>query len=197
MDTVVGTVSRGWWLFLIQGVIGIVLGILALIWPGRTLFTLIVIFGIFFLLGGVVGIFAAIGTAAAREPWAWLLVKAIIGVAAGLAILKWPGVTALVILFLVGTVAIITGVVEIVEAIVDHSEMPQAWLVALAGVVSLLFGVAMLAWPAPVGLVTLAYLVGLYAIAYGVVTCLIAFRVRSLREHIAGAPAPGGELPAT
>jgi uncharacterized membrane protein HdeD (DUF308 family) len=81
------------------------------------------------------------------------------------------------------------GIVRLVGAIADHEVLPHAWLVALAGVVSVLFGIAMFAWP-DVGLLTLVYLVGFYAIVYGVITCVIAFRLHSLPERMAGMLVP-------
>jgi uncharacterized membrane protein HdeD (DUF308 family) len=79
--------------------------------------------------------------------------------------------------------------VRLVGAIADHEALPHAWLVALAGVVSVLFGIAMFAWPG-VGLLTLVYLVGSYAIVYGVITCVIAFRLHSLPTRVAGTLMP-------
>jgi uncharacterized membrane protein HdeD (DUF308 family) len=76
-----------------------------------------------------------------------------------------------------------------VGAIADHEALPHAWLVALAGVVSVLFGIAMFAWPAA-GLLTLVYLVGFYAIVYGVITGVMAFRLHSLPERMAGTLVP-------
>jgi uncharacterized membrane protein HdeD (DUF308 family) len=81
------------------------------------------------------------------------------------------------------------GLVRLVGAFADHVALPHAWLVALAGVVSVLFGIAMFAWPG-VGLLTLIYLVGFYAIVYGVITCVMAFRLHSLPERMVGTLVP-------
>ena len=81
------------------------------------------------------------------------------------------------------------GIVRLVGAIADHEALPHAWLVALAGVVSVLFGIAMFAWPG-VGLLTMVYLVGFYAIVYGVITCVIAFRLHSLPARTAATLMP-------
>ena len=195
MDTLIKTLRRSWWLFLTQGVLSVALGVLVLIWPGRALFTLILFLGLLMLLHGVAGILAAIGAAGNHEPWAWQLAKGIIGIVAGVAVLRWQVITALVIVFLVGAWALITGIMDIVEAIADHQEIPHAWLVLLMGFVSLLFGTALFARPAPVSLLVIADLVGIYAIVYGVVTCLIAFRTRSLYERLVEPSGTHGALP--
>jgi uncharacterized membrane protein HdeD (DUF308 family) len=190
MDMVVRTLHQNWWLVLLQGVLSVVLGVLALAKPGPTLGALILLWGLFALLNGVVDVFRALGAAGSHKSWwAWQLAGGLVGILAGLAILRWPGLSALFVLYLVAIWAIIMGIVRFVGAIADHEALPHAWLVALAGVVSVLFGIAMFAWPG-VGLLTLVYLVGFYAIVYGLITCVIAFRLHSLPERMAGRLVP-------
>ena len=189
MDTVVRTLSQNWWLVLVQGVLSVVLGVLALAWPGVTLGALILLWGLFALLNGVVDVFSAIGAAGSHRTWGWQLAGGLVGILVGLAILRWPGLSALFVLYLVAIWAIMMGIVRIVGAIADREALPHAWLVALAGVASVLYGIAMFAWPG-VGLLTLVYLVGSYAIVYGVITCVIAFRLHSLPERMAGTLVP-------
>jgi uncharacterized membrane protein HdeD (DUF308 family) len=189
MDTVVRTLHQNWWLVLLQGVLSVVLGVLALAKPGVTLGALILLWGLFALLNGVIEVFHAIGAAAGHRSWGWQLAGGLVGILAGLAILRWPGLSALFVLYLVAFWAIMTGIVRLVAAIADHEALPHAWLVALAGVVSVLFGIAMFAWPG-VGLLTLIYLVGFYAIVYGVITCVMAFRLHSLPERMVGTLVP-------
>jgi uncharacterized membrane protein HdeD (DUF308 family) len=192
MDTVVRMLSQNWWLVLLQGVLSVVLGVLALARPGVTLGALILLWGLFALLNGVVDVFSALGAAASHRSWGWHLAGGLFGILAGLAILRWPGLSALFVLYLVAIWAIMMGIVRVVGAIADHEALPHAWLVALAGVVSVLFGIAMFAWPG-VGLLTLVYLVGIYAIMYGVIACVLAFRLHNLPERMAGTLVPPAE----
>jgi uncharacterized membrane protein HdeD (DUF308 family) len=190
-------VSRNWWVLLIEGVIGIVFGLVAIFWPGATLAVVIWLFGLFVLLTGVVGIFAAIGAAGNGEPWGWRLTAALLGVLVGLLILRWPGVTAGILLLLIGIWAIVAGLGTIVAAVADHAEIPHSWLYVLLGAVTVIFGVAMFVWPAA-GLVTVVYLVAAFAIATGIIYCVLAFQVRSLPEHlqaVAQDSMPPGALP--
>ena len=192
MDMVVRTLRQNWWLVLLQGVLSVVLGVLALALPGVTLGALILLWGLFALLNGVVDVFSAIGAAGSHRSWGSHLAGGLVGILAGLAILRWPGLSALFVLYLVAIWAIMMGIVRIVGAIADREALPHAWLVALAGVASVLYGIAMFAWPG-VGLLTLVYLVGSYAIVYGVITCVIAFRLHSLPERMAGTLVPPAE----
>ena len=194
MDILVGSLSRNWWLYLLAGVLSIVLGILALVWPGHALAITIVFFGLLLLLNGVVQVFAAIGAAGIRQPWGGRLAAGIFGIIAGLAILRWPGVTALVALYLIALWAIVTGIIELVGAFAERATLPHAWLLALTGAIWVLFGVAMMAWP-HAGLLTLVYLVGIFAIVFGLSNCAVAFRLRGLPARVGGPSAPPGAIP--
>lgn len=192
-------VSRNWWILLLQGVLGIVFGLVAIFWPGATLAVVIWLFGLFVLLTGVVGIFAAIGAAGNGEPWGWRLTAALLGVLVGLLIIRWPGVTAGILLLLIGIWAIVVGLGGIVTAFADHREISHAWLYALLGAVMVVFGIAMFVWPAA-GLATVVYLVGAFAIVTGIIYCVLAFQVRRLPEQLQTAARdsmPPGALPSS
>lgn len=183
MESGLKHLTDNWWLLLLQGVLSIVIGVLALVWPGRTLAVLIVLFGWLTVLNGAVAIISAIGAAASRRPWGWRFAAGIVGVLVGMIILRWPGETALTVLLFVGFWAIMVGLMQIIGAVADHAEIPHAWLLALEGVVSILFGIAMVVWPG-VGLLTLVLLIGIFAIVHGILYCAIAFRVRALGQHL-------------
>jgi uncharacterized membrane protein HdeD (DUF308 family) len=197
MNTTLRALSQDWWIFLLEGVVAIVIGLIVLFWPGPTLHVIIVLFGLFALLSGVVEVFAAIGAADNHQPWGWKLTRALLGILVGLAILRWPGASVLFVLYLVGFWLILGGIVGIVEAFAEHREVQHVWLLLLASAVSLLFGIAMFAWP-KVAVVTVVYLVGIYAIVQGLVLCVLAFQVRSHPERLLSSSetAPGA-LPST
>ncbi len=197
MDSVAKNVSESWWQYLVLGIVSVIFGIVALVWPGKTLATVIVIFGLFALVMGVITSISALARAGSGRPWGGTLATGVLGILAGLFILRWPGVTALVILITIGIWAIATGVIELVGAFAEHDEIAHAWLLAIGGVISVLFGVAMLVWPGA-GLTVVVYLVGIFAIVYGLVYCADAFQVRSLPRQVRGQPpqAPSGSVPA-
>ena len=189
MEPMLKRLADNWWLFLIQGIASIIFGILALVWPGETLVVLLAILGWFVLFNGALGVIFAIASAVSSRPWGWRLTYGILGVLVGLLILRWPGLTALTILFFVGFWAIMVGITEIVGSIADRNEIPHAWLLALEGIISVLFGIAMVVWPG-VGLLTVALLVGIYALIHGLLYCAVAFRVRSMGQTLAARTPP-------
>ena len=165
--------------FLVRGIIAIVFGVLALVLsPGITLTFLVYLFGAYAIINGV----AAVATAlryTKEDGWALLLVEGILGILAGVVAFVWPGITAFVFLFLIAAWAIVTGIMEIVAAFVLPLGTGREWLLGLAGVASIIFGVLIVYRPVS-GLVALVWLFGIYAIVFGILYIVGYFRTRSL-----------------
>jgi len=174
--------SKHWWLLLLRGIAAIVFGVLAFIWPGLTLLTLVILYGVFAIFDGVLALAAAFGRTGPDVPKWWLVLTAILGIGAGLITLFWPGITALVLIIFIGAWAIVRGIMEIIAAIQLRREIQGEWLLILAGALSVLFGLGVLIYPGA-GAVALAWLIGIYAIAIGVVMVMLAIRLR--KHHTA------------
>ena len=149
---------------------------LAFAWPGVTLVTLVVLYGAFALADGVLAVAAAITGGSAAPRW-WLAIVGLAGIAAGLLTFLWPGVTALVLLVFIAIWAIVTGVLQIVGAIQLRKEIDNEWLLIVGGVLSVLFGLAVLVRPGA-GALALIFVIGAFAIAYGIILVAFAFRLR-------------------
>ena len=171
--------AGNWWALLLRGIAAVVFGLAALFWPGLTLFVLIVSFGAYALVDGTLAILAGIrGSEGSR----WLLLaEGVFGVLAGLAAFLWPGMTAVVLLLLISAWAIFTGLLKVVMAIFFGREVENAWLMGLSGVLSILFGVVLAAWPGA-GLLSLVWLIGIYALIFGVALIVLGFRARGHRQ---------------
>ena len=171
------SLTNHWWLFLIRGVAAIIFGVLAFVWPGVTLIVLVLFFGAFALVDGIASLIAAITGRGATGPRWWLAIVGLAGIAAGLLTFFWPGLTALVLLFFIAGWAIAAGVFQIIGAIQLRKEIDNEWLLILSGVVSVLFGLALLFLPGP-GLLALVWLIAIDAIIFGVLVTAFAFRLR-------------------
>ncbi|QYC39062.1 acid-resistance membrane protein [Nonomuraea coxensis DSM 45129] len=169
-----------WWVLALRGVLALIFGILAVVWPGITLLVLAVVFGAYALVDGILaGVSAARAAKGQRAP---LILLALAGVIFGILCLIWPGVTVLVITLLIGIWAVVTGVSEIMTAIRLRREIQGEWLHVLSGALSVVFGVLVLVWPAT-GALAVALLIGIYAILAGIVLIVLAFRIRRLRTQ--------------
>ena len=171
--------ARNWWLLLLRGIAAIVFGVLAFVWPGLTLVTLVLFYGAFALVDGVLAIAAAIKGGSPLPRW-WLAVVGVAGIIVGLLTFMWPGITALVLLIFIAVWAIVLGVFEIYGAIKLRKEIDNEWLLILSGALSVLFGIVLLVRPGA-GALALIWVIGAYAILFGVI--YVAFALR-LRKHL-------------
>lgn len=171
-------------MFLFRGLAAIIFGILTLVWPRLSLAVLVFMFGIFAVINGITAIVAALRNR--EEPhWGLLLFEGILGVLAGAVALVWPGITALAFLFLIAAWAILTGVMELVAPLAFPMSGGRVVLMVLAGLASIVFGVLIAAQPAS-GLLAVAWLIGIYAIVFGVMHLAVYFEARSVVSSLAG-----------
>jgi len=168
--------AKNWWLLLLRGIAAVLFGVLALGWPGLTLLTLILLYGTFALVDGVVAIIAAVTGGAPAARW-WLAIVGLLGIGVGALTFIWPGMTALILLFFIGGWALATGVFQIVGAIRLRKEIENEWLLILSGVISVLFGLGVLLYPGA-GALALIWVIGAYAIIAGVLYIALAFRLK-------------------
>ena len=180
--------SQHWRLLLLRGIAAVVFGVLAFVWPGLTLLTLVILYGVFAIIDGVLALVAAFGRTAREVPRWWLVLTGIVDIAAGLIAMFWPGITAFVLIIFIGAWAIVRGIMEIIAAIQLRKEIEGEWLLILAGVLSVLFGLGVLIYPGA-GALALAWLIAIYAIAIGAVMIVLALR---LHQHHAAVATDGG-----
>jgi len=166
-----------WWALAIRGLAAIIFGILAFVWPGVTLTVLVMLFGFYAIVDGVFAIATAIHHSRTGEQRWMLWLEGILGIVAGLLTLILPGVTALVLLFLIAFWSIVTGVLEIAAAIRLRQEIEGEWLMAVSGIASLVLGFVLLLFPRA-GALALIWWIGAYALVFGVLLLALAFRLR-------------------
>jgi len=172
----VHALAKNWWLLLLRGIAAIIFGVLAFAWPGLTLLTLILFYGAFALVDGVLAIIAAITGGAPAPRW-WLAIVGLLGIAAGLLTFLMPGLSALVLLFFIAGWAIATGVLQIIGAIQLRKEIDNEWLLILGGIISVLFGIGVMLAPGA-GALALIWVIGTYAVIIGVLLVALAFRLK-------------------
>ncbi len=162
--------TQKWWAVALRGIVAIVFGIVALMFPGIALVSLALVFGAYALVDGVLTIVSALGHR--RREASWYVLEGTIGIAVGLAMFLFPGMAAQALIFLIGLWAILTGIFEVMAGF----ELPISWnwLLTFAGVLSIGFGVAVIAYPAS-GALAITWLIGIYALMFG--GSLLAFGI--------------------
>ena len=176
---VVDEIADGlWWAIALRALAAVVFGIIAITMPGPTLAAIVIVFGIYAIIDGVLAIMAAVRGFREKERWGAMLLQGIVGVIAGAIAVFWPGIGALALTYLVAAWALVTGAFEIAAAIRLRKAIKGEWLLALAGLLSIVLAVLIVLFPGA-GALTLVWWLGAYALAYGVVSLVLAFKVRT------------------
>jgi len=176
------SLAENWWLLMLRGIAAVAFGILAFIWPGITLLALTYLFAAYALIDGVFALGAAIfGHTGGMVPRWWLAVVGIIGILAGLIAFAWPGMTALLLLLLIASWAIVIGALEIVGAIRLRKEIEGEWWLIISGLLSIAFGVILFVQPGS-GALALVWVIGIYAILAGGSLIGLAYRLKNLKQ---------------
>ena len=165
-------------LLIIRGIVGIIFGLVAFAWPAITIAALIVIFGLYAVIDGITNVFLGVSRRAGLgRSWA-AAIQGVIGIVAGVLTFIWPTVTALALVIFIGAWAIVTGLFEITAAIKLRKEIEGEWLLALSGLLSVVFGVLVFAFPGA-GAVGIAWVLGAYAMAAGIVLVALGVKLRT------------------
>jgi uncharacterized membrane protein HdeD (DUF308 family) len=166
--------AKNWWVLLIRGILAVLFGIMAFTLPDLTLITLVLLYGVYALADGL----SAIWVGGQARAW-WFVLLGILGVVVGVFTFVYPGITAVALLYLIAAWAVARGVFEIVTAIQLRKEISNEWLLIIAGILSVLFGAALVANPAA-GALAVVWIIGAYAFVFGLMMIALAFRLRGL-----------------
>ena len=170
-------------MFLFRGIAAVLFGIIALVWPKMTLSALVFVFGLFAVISGITAVVAALRNTE-FPGWGWILAEGILGFLVGVVALVWPGIAALAFIYLLAVWAILTGIFEVITPLAYPMSGGRAALTALAGVLSIIFGILIAAQPSS-GLLAVVWLIGVYAILFGIMYIGMYFQSRSLAASLA------------
>lgn len=182
-DDPMNFLERNWWVPLVRGIAAVLFGLAAFVWPGLTVAVLMLLFGAYVLVDGVFGVIDSIRYRNRIDNWGWWLLDGVLGIVVGALTLFMPGVSAFVLLMVIAGWAIVGGVLRIVAAIQLRKRIEGEWLLILSGVLSVLFGVLLVALPGA-GILSLVWLIGFWAVLLGMTLIALAFRLRRLGRDL-------------
>lgn len=168
-----------WSTLAIRGAAALAFGILSFVWPAITLKALVLLWGVYALFDGGIAFISGLRT----KVWSVVLIG-VLGILAGIVTFRYPGLTALILLYVIAAWAIATGLVAIYLAFSLRREITSEWVLALAGVLSVLFGVLLVVKPGA-GAVSLVLIIGSYAVVFGILLLVLAFKLKGLPERLA------------
>jgi uncharacterized membrane protein HdeD (DUF308 family) len=175
-------IARGWWVLAIRGGLAVLFGILAILVPGAALAALVTLFGAYALVDGMFALLTAARFTHTDERWGLLVIEGVIGIIAGIVSFVHPAATALALVYLVAAWAILTGILEIAAAVRLRKAIAGEWALGALGVVSVLLGIGLLAAPRA-ALITIVWMIGAYALLFGLGLLSLAWRLRRLNLH--------------
>jgi uncharacterized membrane protein HdeD (DUF308 family) len=172
--------TNRWWVFLIRGIAAIIFGILAFVWPGMTIFALTIVFGAYAFVDGIFALAAALGGYGGSRWWA-LLLEGLAGLIVAFIVWTEPQLSTYGLVYAIAIWAIITGAMEIVAGLQLRDVIANEWLYILAGILSIVFGVLVIRNP-DAGFTGVAWLIGVYAIFFGILQLGLSYRLNQLRS---------------
>lgn len=173
-------ISNHWWLLLLRGIAAVIFGLLAWAVPGFTLATVVLLFGAYAMVDGIMAIAYSFSSEGQQRRLSHLLMG-LVSVLAGVVAFGAPGITALALLFVIASWAMLTGILEVIGAFGLPLQTGNRWLMGLAGLASVAFGVLLVVRPGA-GLLTLVWLLGFYGVFYGILSIIGSFKLREVGD---------------
>ena len=187
----VGQLADRWWMLVVRGAAGVIFGVLTFVMPQVSLLALVFLWGAYAIVDGVFNVTAAVRAGRAGRHWGWLLFEGIVSIGAGVVAFAWPGITAIALLAVIAVWGVLTGFAALAAAVRLRKEIRGEWLLALSGVLSIAFGVLLVAVPSA-GALALLWMIGAYAIVSGLLLIGVGVRLRSWRRGTGRAIPSGG-----
>ena len=169
--------SKSWRSLALRGVISLVFGILAALWPGITLLWLLIMFAAYALIQGVVSAVAAFQSRKTHHDWWLMLLWGVVGIGAGVTAFMLPDLTAVVLVLVIGATALASGIVDIAMAIRLRKTIHGEGFLILNGIISIAFGAFVFFFPGA-GALALVWMIAMYAIVSGLLLLALAWRAK-------------------
>jgi uncharacterized membrane protein HdeD (DUF308 family) len=185
-------VSKGWWLYLVAGVLWIIFGWVVLSFNFDTVWAVAVFFGFGFIIGGTMELFVAFQA----TGWRWLHIAfGVIAIIAGIVALVWPGQTFLVLAAIIGWYILFAGIMDIVTSIAVKEDNEMWWLQLILGVVEVLIGFWAVGYTGR-SVALLVIWVGASALARGISSIVLGFGLHSTGKELRKKMSPTPPRPA-
>lgn len=170
-----------WWLYLLRGILALIFGVIILVWPGATVFVLIILFGCYALVEGLFTVGYSIAKATRHEKFFWLLMLGFLGIIVGLAVLLRPGVGALAVLVVIAIWLVVRGFLVLISAFEMTGSAGVRWMVGITGALSLILGILMLVFPIS-GVFGIILVIAIYSLVAGIFLCISSFYIKRIEE---------------
>lgn len=179
-DQVMNTLTRNWWVLVMRGVVALLFGVLAFMYPAVAIGAVIGLFGLYAIVDGVLAIIAAVKLGAQCAPWVLTLLSGCVGILLGLIVFLYPGLPAVALLVIIAIWGVLRGLLDIAAAVQLRKLIANEWLLGLGGLISIVFAGVLMYVPFASGQAFI-WLLAAYALVYGALQLGFAHRVHRYR----------------
>jgi uncharacterized membrane protein HdeD (DUF308 family) len=183
------SLAHNWWAVALRGVLAILFGLVAFFMPTIAFLSLVLLFGAYALVDGIFAIVTGIRHRQEESRWWVLVLEGLVGIAAGVITFVFPPATALALVYVIAAWSLVTGVLEMIAAVRLRKEITGEWMLFLTGVLSVIVGLGMAIFPGPAA-IAIVWVIASYAIVFGVLMLILAFRLRGLQHRGTASAAP-------
>ncbi len=178
LGNTLAAVGRHWGLLLFFGILSVLIGVVAMVWPDKTLVVFAVFFGAWLLVSGIFQVIEAFSRGLDGGARAMLAISGVCGIILGLLCFRGVLQSLEILALLLGLAWIIRGVITFVAGLSAKGEKGRGWVV-FGGIVLFIGGIVILVWPG-ISLVTLTFVAGIWLVVFGIVEIIGAFQARKL-----------------
>lgn len=177
--------SKNWWTFLLRGILALIFGVAAVVYPASAFLALVLIFGAFAFADGLLTLIAAFTSNAKSENWWWLIFSGLLGIIVGTLTIIQPAAMASALVMIIGAWALLNGIFQTITAIrIRKLVTGEFWLI-LSGIISIVFGILLLLNPFA-GVFAMGFVLGIFAIVYGITLVGLSLNLRKLKDSVSG-----------
>jgi uncharacterized membrane protein HdeD (DUF308 family) len=187
-DMLSALLARNWWAVALRGVAAVLFGLIALLAPGATMLSLVLLFAALMLVDGVMNLISGLRSARRHERWGVLILQGVVSLIAAVIAVLLPGLTVLAFVYVVAAWALVSGVFAVIAAVRLRGDHGRWWM-GFSGVLSVFTGIVLAIAPL-IGAVVLTWWIGAYAIVFGATLLVLAFRLRSHRAEVSRGATP-------
>lgn len=178
----IGELASMWRWMALRAVAAGLFGMATLIWPGVTLWALVLLWGAFAFAEGVFTL-AAVFVGDARWHRGWWMAVGLAGITAGIVTFAWPSITALALLYVIAAWALVAGVIHVMTAVRLRAALEHEWALGLAGILSIALAVFLVITPGD-GALVITWVIGWFAVLYCVTLSVEAWRMHRAEQAL-------------
>jgi len=187
-------VKNIWWVLLLRGILFLLFGIVATLWPSITFVTLAFVFAFYIILSGVFSlIYGIMGIHHTHKYWFLMIVVGILEISVGAYAFNNPLINIAALTLLIGFTLIVRGIFETIAAFEDMYGQSHKVLLAIGGILGILAGIFVLRYPVT-GSLAFTWVLGVYALITGSIFIALSMTIKEITDDVSELASGNGKI---